>query len=68
MILKKTATDDATLRDHMTDDVENLIDRFVISKYRCSHAYCLIKLELLHFASLWFITFYVKSFLYILGY
>ena len=29
-------------------DVQNVIDR---SKYRCSHAYCVIKLELLQFAS-----------------
>ena len=62
-----TTTDDPTLRDHMIDDVLNVIDRFVISKYRRSHAYCLIKLELLqfasnllHFALLWFITFGLK--------
>ena len=71
--MKKT-TDDATLHDHMIDDVQNMIDRFVISKYRCSHAYYLIKLQLLqfasnllHFALLWLITFCVESY-YILGY
>lgn len=72
-IFKKTA-DDATLRNHMIDDIQNVIHRFLISKYRCSHAYYLLKLELLqfasdllHFALLQFITFCVKSD-YILGY
>ena len=51
MIFKKTTTGDATLCDHMIDDVQNVFHRLVISKYRCSHAYCLIKLELLQFAS-----------------